>query len=320
MPSHMPLSDWLGFLDSEYLSSFIKDGGASIKFAVLTEDLKPELRRAVRDLTKGLDYIVIELDAADRRVHMPQDVFFGIAGQVDWRLMARRFILKLAEYRGHRVHNVDLNQPGHIFEAIGESNNLSSEMVLQELRPELERRVYRNIQMGKDFRVAMLQLCLQEGTHGEQPYGGQPLIDWLTGINTRVSSVKPFLIYNTINRTTARHFIESAVYWFQYVGYAGMVMMLDNSRVTLARNPRDGLKYYTRAMVFDHYELLREFVDGINRLLGTLIIVVTGSEFLDEDSRSRGYGMYQALMTRVMDDVRDRTLVNPIASLIRLTQ
>ena len=29
--------------------------------------------------------------------------------------------------------------------------------------------------------------------------------------------------------------------------------------------------------------------------------------------------MYQALMTRVMDDVRDKDLVNPIASLVRLS-
>ena len=319
MPNDMVLSDWLGFLDSEYLSTFIKDGGASIKFAVVAEDLKPQLLRSVKDLSTQLGYIVIDLDAGVSRVHMPQDIFFGMASQVDWRLLARRLILRLSKERGHRIDNVNPDDSGHIFRAIGESNNLSSEMVFQELRPELETRVYRNTQMGKDFRVAMLQLCLQESTTGEQQYGGQPLIDWLTGINMRVSSVKPFLIYNAITRTTARHFIESAVYWFQYVGHAGTVIMLDNSRVTLARNPRDGLRYYTRAMVMDHYELLREFIDGTDRLLGTLMVIVTNSEFLDEDSKSRGFGIYQALMTRVMDDVRDKTLVNPIASLIRLT-
>jgi len=319
MPNTMPIFDWLEFLDSEYLSAFIRDGGASIKFAVVTEDLKPELQRTVRDRCKELDYIVIDIDAADSWVHTPQDIFFWMARQVDWRLLARRFILRLSKERGHRVDSVDPDHSGHIFRAIGESNNLSSEMVFQELRPELETKVYRNTQMGKDFRVAMLQLCLQEGTHEDQQYGGGPLIDWLTGINTKVSSVRPFLIYNAINRTTARRFIESAVFWFQYVGYAGTVVMLDNSRVTLARNPRDGLRYYTRAMAMDHYELLREFVDGTDRLRGTLMMVVTNSEFLDEDPKSRGYGVYQALMTRVMDDVRDRTLVNPIASLIRLT-
>ena len=50
MPNDMPLSDWLGFLDSEYLSTFIKDGGASIKFAVSEETLKPALRQAISNL------------------------------------------------------------------------------------------------------------------------------------------------------------------------------------------------------------------------------------------------------------------------------
>ena len=319
MPNDMSLCDWLGFLDREYLSTFIKDGGASIKFAVTQEALKPQLRTSIVGRSKELDYIVIEVDAAVSRVHMPQDIFFRMASQVDWRILARRLILRLASDRGHQVDGIDPDDSGNIFEAIGESNGLSREFVYLGLSPQIQDMVYRNPQMAKDFRVAMAHLCIQEDTREDQEYGGQPIIDWLTGNNTRVSSVRPFLIYNAINRTTARHFIESAVYWFHYVGHSGTVILLDNSRVTLARNPRDGLRYYTRAMVTEHYELLREFVDGADRLLGTLIVVATNSEFLDEDSGSRGFGIYEALMTRVMDDVRDRTLVNPIASIVRLT-
>lgn len=319
MPNDMPLSDWLGFLEREYLSTFIKDGGASVKFAVTTEDLRPELRAAIVGRSKELDYIVIEVDAAVSRVHMPQDIFFGMASQVDWRKLARRFILRLAKSSGYRVEDIDPSNSGNIFRAIAESNSLMPDYMNLQLEPQIQDNVYFNPRMAKDFRVAMTQLCRLENTRENQEYGGQPLIDWLTGDNTRVSSVKPFLIYNAINRTTARHFIESAVYWFQYLGHTGTVILLDNSRVTLVRNPRDGRRYYTKTMVTEHYELLREFVDGADRLLGTLIVVATNSEFLDEDSRSRGYGIYQALMTRVMDDVRDRTLVNPIASIVRLT-
>ena len=72
-------------------------------------------------------------------------------------------------------------------------------------------------------------------------------------------------------------------------------------------------------MIMDHYELLREFVDGTDQLAGALLVVVTNSTFLDVDARSRGFGLYPALMTRIMDDVRDKNLVNPIASLVRLS-
>ena len=95
--------------------------------------------------------------------------------------------------------------------------------------------------------------------------------------------------------------------------------MLDNSRVTLARNPRDGLRYYTRAMAIEHYELLREFIDGVDRRHGTLFVIASDYDFPDEGA-PRGYGIYQALRTRVMDDVRDRNLVNPAAALVRLSE
>lgn len=163
----------------------------------------------------------------------------------------------------------------------------------------------------------MSHLCLLEASDAVE-YEGQPLIDWLTGSNTRVSSVRPFSIYNSINRTTARYFIESTLTWLKFVGYAGTVILLDNARVMLPRNPRDGLRYYSKAMAIDHYELLREFIDGTDRLTATLMIVVPTSDFLDTDHTRRGYGIYQALMTRVMDDVRDKSLVNPIASLVSI--
>ena len=170
--------------------------------------------------------------------------------------------------------------------------------------------------------MCMSQLCLMSGESATPDhYADQPLLDWLTGVNKLIGNVKPFAIRASINRTTARYFIESALHWVRHVGHSGTVILLDNSRVTLARRPKppDDKRYYTKAMTTEHYELLREFIDGVDRLSGTLLVVVTNYEFLDEQSM-RGWGAYPALRTRIMDDVRDRNLVNPVASLVRLLQ
>ncbi len=318
MANTMPLPEWLRFIDSEYLSSFIRDGGASIKFAVTRDGLKPALYEALESQCRTSGYVVVKLDAVATRVHMPQDIFFGIANQVDWRLSARRLIMKLAAERGYRVDHLDPHQDRNPFAAIGEANALESESIYRELRPFIDSDVAKNRHMAKDFRVAMSHFCQCENRRGNDSYVGQPLIDWLTGAVTRVSHVKPFSVYTSINRTTARHFIESALYWFRYVGYAGTVILFDNSRVTLARNPKDGFRHYTRAMAMDHYEVLREFVDTTDQLTGALMVVVTNSEFLDETG-PKGYHIYQALMTRIMDDVHDKNQVNPMASLVRLS-
>lgn len=315
MPNAIPLASWLETLETEYLSSFIPEGGASVKFAVTPEELKADLFTAMRERCSEGSYCLIELNAGEMRAHMPQDIFFSMARQIDWRLLARRVVLRLAVNQNFQVESVRPESPGDIFEAIAKANGIAPQSVLMELRPEIEHNVPRNLRMARDFRVAMTLLCRDSAE-----YTVQPILDWLTGNNTRVSSVRPFSIYTSINRTTARHFIESALFWVQFAGYSGTAILLDNARVTLARNPRDGLRYYTRAMAVEHYELLREFVDGVDKLANTLLVVVTSEDFLDEDSsnRSRGYGIYSALRTRVMDDVRDRNLANPIASLVRL--
>lgn len=321
MTNRIPLRDWLQRMDDEYLSAFIKDGGASIKFAVTADELKLDLYEAVAERCRKLDYVSVRLDVAEKamRAHMPQDLFFGLARQIDWRLLARRLILRLAGDMGYKVEGIDPGAAGNVFAAVADLNAIDSRFFLQGIRPEIQKRVFKNRGMAKDFRVAMSQLCLMENTRDRGEYDGQPVLEWLTGANMRVSSVRPFSIYTGINRNTARYFIESALHWVRLTGYAGTVILLDNSRVTLARDPKDGKRYYTRTMTMEHYELLREFIDHIDRLSGTLLVVVTNSEFLDDTTQYRGYGIYEALLTRVMADVRDRNLVNPIASLVRLS-
>ena len=320
MSTTLPLQEWLHLIDSEYLSSsFIKEGGAAVKFVVIPDGVKQDLHEALRRRCRESEFVLAELDAAAMRVHMPQDIFFGLARQVDWRVLARRLILRLAADRHYDVEGVDSGTSNNVYAAIANANRVDKRLVIHNIRPTIANEILKNPNMAKDFRVAMSHLCLEEDVRDGGEYNAEPILDWLTGHNPRVSNVRPFSIYSGINRTTARYFIQSTLYWVRLAGCTGTVVLLDNSRVTLARNPRDGQRYYTRAMTMDHYELLREFVDDSDRLPGMLLFVVTNDEFLDENAASRGYGIYQALRTRIMDDVRDRNLVNPAASLVRLS-
>ena len=317
MSRTISVQDWLQHIDTEYLSTFVKDGGASIRFTVVADDSVGDLHEAVGRRCLALDYVFVPLDAVTLRAHMPQDIFFGIARRLDWRQLARRRVLRLAAELDYAVDGVDPRATGDVFEAIAAANGLESKFVLNATRRQIQDHVFKSPGMARDFRVAMTHLCLSEGAPDNGEYAGQPVLDWLKGDNTRISSVRPYGIYAGINRTTARYLIESVLYWIRDAGHSGTVVLLDNRRVTLARNPRDGVRYYTRAMAMDHYELLREFVDDVDRLAGTLMLVATDAGFVDGP---RSFDIYEALKTRVMDDVRDRNLVNPVASLVRLSQ
>lgn len=48
MQNTISVNDWLQTIESEYLTSFIKDGGASVKFAVAPDGLRAKLCDADR--------------------------------------------------------------------------------------------------------------------------------------------------------------------------------------------------------------------------------------------------------------------------------
>jgi hypothetical protein len=112
--------------------------------------------------------------------------------------------------------------------------------------------------------------------------------------------------------------LESLLRWVILAGCSGTIILMDLARLAVAKNPRDDKIYYTTTMLYDAYEVLREFVDSIDRLTHCLIAVLPDASFLDEASR-RGIALYQALKLRIIDEVRAREVVNPMAALVRLS-
>ena len=315
MSRKLAVKDWLDVLDREYLQTFIAEGGAAVKVAVGEPFDRMRLAESIASLARERGYFALRINSGKSRAHMPQDLFHAIAGQIDWRLLARRRVLGLASRVGYDVDGID--PASAVVPAIAKQGGIGADAVKMELRRALHEDVLASARMGRDFRGAMFHLCLAELQEDGGLYGCQPILDWLTGENNRIGPLRPFSLRTPINRTTARHFIESTLHWLRSVGYRGTVMLFDASRVTLARNPRDGDRYYTRAMAIDHYELLRGLIDDTDRLEAALVIVATSAEFID-DNAPRGWRIYDALRTRVMDDVRDREHANPMAALVRI--
>lgn len=318
MPPQMPAGDWVDFVDREYLQDFVPDGGATIKFAVSMDKAAHCL--VAEDLSRcaaELGYIVASVNAADTKVHMMDRIFFRIAEQVPWQRLCEDVVLTMARDEGYTVPT---DATGSILARLATANNTDPDFLRNLLREQIVNKVFKQRTLSRDFRVAMTKLCHTQLTGGEEGETAAGVItDWLTGRNTSIAAVKPYQIFSRIHRTNARHFLESLLKWIRYSGRTGTLLLLDISRITIARNPRDDRLYYTKAAVLDAYEVLREVIDGTDRLDSCLIVVQADTAFLDEDTYGRGIGAYEALKFRVFDEVRDREIVNPMASLVRLT-
>jgi hypothetical protein len=307
---------WLGFIEREYLSGFISDGGSSIKFAVPLDDvLRSDLSDGLAAAAERLGYLVVYINATETKVHMMDEIFFRAASQIPWQHLSRRVIAELAADAGYdwaEVADVPL------FQQLADANGVEPQMLLLELKQAIGRRVFKEHKVCKDFRVAMTHMCLAELSGGQDgAMTSKVLIEWLTGQNKAISPLKPYQVFRRINRATARYFFQAMVQWIRLAQYPGILIILDAARLMLARNPHDQGHYYTKAAVLDAYEVLRQFIDGADQLTGCMLVVVPAVSFLED--HTRGLGAYEALKFRVFDEVRDRRFVNPMASLVRLS-
>jgi hypothetical protein len=313
----MTPGEWVAFLDREYLADFIPAGGAALKFGVRTDDGSiGALGDLLAEAARARDLLVARVDAATTRLHLADQFLFAVAAQIDWAETVDRVIATFTQAAG-----LQPAAPGDepLFRRLASANDLEPEIIQMELRRAIGSRVLRDRRLSKDFRVAMTHLCLARLSGGPEEHSTfETITDWLTGRNRAVSAVKPYQIHARISRTNARYVFESMLLWIASAGHPGLVVILDISRLGVARNTRDGSQFYTRAGLLDAYELLRQFIDSTDRLESSFITVLAGVAFLDEDPSGRGFGAYQALKARIVDEVRDAVLVNPLSSLVRI--
>lgn len=310
---------WLRFMEVEYLKTYIRNGGSSIKFTVAFDEQSARfVSDGLPEIGGRLGYLTVKVDAAETKIHMMDEIFFRAAEQLPWRNLSRQMIRKLAVQAGYAwPGGLTDDDETPLGEKIAFANGIDSPVVLIELKRLIDQHVFKECKLAKDFRVAMTHLCLTELSGGQD--GGrtaQVLMDWLTGRNRTIGAVKPYQIYRKIHRATARYFFESMTYWVRMAGFAGIVLLMDIAQVMAPRDPQDSGIHYTKAAVLDAYEVLREFIDGAHRLSACFIAVLPGAAFLED--HVRGLSAYEALKFRVFDEIRDKRLANPMGALVRI--
>jgi hypothetical protein len=316
MSTSIQLAEWLGFIEQEYLGSYIRDGGAAIKFVIpLSTSSRSSVIDAIQRKATEAGYLVASVDCATTKLHMMDEIFFRVAAQVPWQQLSLKIIAKLAVEAGY---SWGVDGSGPLYQRLASENQVDPQLLLLDLKKAIGNKLFLHLNLPHDFRVAMMQLCMAELAGGQDGASTiQLLTDWLTGRNKAVSAVKPFQIFRRINRNNARFLFESMLHWVRLAGYPGVVVVIDAERLMLARNPAIEGLFYSKAALLDAYEVLREFIDALDRLEGCFLTVVPDSTFLED--LGRGISSYQALKFRVYDEIRDRSLVNPMASLARIS-
>lgn len=316
---NLPLSDWLSILQSEYLASFIREGGGAVKVAVFPhEEALKACQQELDGLAKREVYVLAKVDARFTKAHMVERLFQKIAKQVDWDELAYRFVLRLLEENGHRI---PANRREFSLRQIAILNERKEPMLRRDVQTWVEKTIEGDPGLCREFRMAMIRLCMAQLDAGDSDRVLATAVkEWLCGDLRLVSGVKKALIYQKVSRHNARYMLSSLTRWLRLTGQGGLILSLDISRYfsKKAALPTDGTLSFSSSATMDLFELLRQFIDSADDTEGLLMVVLAPHEFLT-DAR-RGVDRYEALKLRVWDDIRPKHRQNPLASLVRIQE
>ena len=310
--------EWSDTINREYLQTFIKHGGAAVKFVIPMEDIdQNQLLNLLRKTSEEGNYFFTSVNAVSTKIHMIDKLFHEIARQIDWDELFLSFVKKIFTQNSYEL---PLQREDFNLQNIATINKREEKFLRKEMHSWFEKEIFRDFEMSQEFRIAMMRLCLDQlDPTGPTTFLSNAVKEWLGGELRLISTLKEALIFQKIARHNARHMLFSLAHWLRVNGKSGLIVVLDISRYLISARSRDpdaGF-FYSIPALLDAYEVLRQFIDGTDEMEGCLVVVLASKDFLNDDKR--GLNRYDALKLRIWDEVRDKRKQNPLASLIRLS-
>jgi hypothetical protein len=305
--------EWLGVIESEYFAGFLRDGGAAAKFVVGDEAAQEEIQSECAILARRHGLLHAHLSTGETKLHMVQELFFALARALPWDGVLQRYLEDLFARHEH-----PWPRPGTAMATadLAAAFGIAPGIMTRHRDQWLSRDLWDDPRLARDFRAAMIALCLSRlDPHGDGGTGNTPVHQWLHGEKPLLSMLRDFDITAQINRTNARAMLISLCHFLRKAGANGLLLTIDLRPAT--RRGDAGL-HYSSSAVMDLYEVLRELIDDLEHLPGLFILGLADQSLIAGDRR-RTLDTYKALEMRIWPDVRPGDRQNPLAPLVMVS-
>ncbi len=313
----MSPQEWLKVLKAAYLQGYIRRGGSSVKFVVVDEaqDTKTVVS-GVGELAREEGFVTIQADSRKTKVQLIDLLFQEMSKQIDWEALAYEYVKKLFRDNERRIPE---NREECSWRCLASLNSCDEATIQRDVNSWLEGCLFQDFEMSREFRLAMIQLCVSQlDPSGRESKAAGVIQSWLRGELKQMSGLKKLLIFQKVTRSNARDLIASFAHWVRLLGKPGVVLTIDISAFMDKKKKDSKTLSYSPSAVMDAYEMLRQFIDGSDDIEGLMLVVVTPKTFLTD--QRLGLNRYEALKLRIWDDVRDKSCPNPFAPMIRITE
>lgn len=304
------VQEWLGVIEREYFSDFLRVGGAAAKFVIGDEAAQEEIRDECAVLARQHRLLHAHLSAGETKLHMAQDLFFALVRVLPWDGLLQRY---LEDLFGRHEH--PWPRPGTAMSTteLAAAFDIAPGIMTRHRDQWLSRDLWDDPVLARDFRAALIALCLARLDPRD---GGlevnTPVRQWLRGEKPLLSALREYDITARINRANARAMLISLCHFLRKAGASGLLLTLD---LRPATRKADTPVRYSPAAVMDLYEMLRELIDDMEHLPGLFLLGLADQALIAGDRR-RTLDTYKALEMRIWPDVRPGDRQNPLAPLV----
>lgn len=304
---------WLDYIRDHYLANYIATGGSKVK--VLVGDAgsgKTHLLRCVLQDARTLGYETVYLSARDYddyRLNNLPNLYRAIAQQIDKERLVRGLCYSVAQELGYEEDKYD--GTNFFLSILIEDTELPREEAIRKIG-KATGHIFRNVDFGPSFRAFAYRVINSRMVNGNEG-DIEMALKWLVGNKLELHKRKDLLLFEQLNRTTARYWLNSLIHLLRIAGMTGLVVAIDDLGVMTERSEETGRFIYSPNAIKDVCELFRQLIDDVE-LLSNFLLVLAGRREMIEDER-RGFISYDALWMRLQTGLVQEKF-NPFADIV----
>lgn len=304
-------TEWLTVMKDYCLQQVIAQGGSKVKILHGGHSTgKTHFMQSIKLFARDDGFFVIDMDLSRINFHLTDSVAFykAIASELDLKKLEEVLIDKLVTSLGYTTAEF-ITYGGALTDFICE--------VEKSQKAEAKKIIRRNVheivnQVELDFAFRkFLHMFMEAVVERDRDYM-EVALNWMRG-NKIDRPLKTFShLYETLAKYNARSWLYSLMELIKFMGYKGVVILLDQFEAIL---PKSGaVMNYTPMRRNDVYELLRQLIDDLDFFKNILILISGNSEIYDNEI----YGLqsYHALWMRLQPGFLQEQNLNVYADLI----
>ena len=300
---------WLDHLRDHYLANYIADGGSKVKVLVGGAGTgKSHLLRCGLQDAQTLNYQTVLLSAQEYRLNDLPGLYRAIVKQLDTEKLVAGLCHQVAKKLGYGQYDDSDN----ILSLLIEDQGLTRDLAVHEIKRTIGLTL-KDSDFGASFRAFAYSVISNRLIMGNEDTIRLAL-KWLAGEKLERHHKQATLLFERLQKTNARYWLNSLIRLLHMAGMTGLVVAIDDLEVMTERNPETRRYRYTANAIKDTCELIRQIIDDVE-LLDHFLLLLAGRREMIEDDR-RGFKSYEALWMRLQSGLLPIDRFNPLGDIV----